>query len=180
VKKLLLTFCVLFTICVFAQDEGQSFCDGVTDGNYFPLIVKKKLLWADTWYFEEYKGEITLNGKTYKSFRQSWKNGSIDHLYLREEDGKVLQYEACCQTETVRYDQFYEPGQKWESVSKKVTYTLLTYDAELKTPYCHYKNLMAIEAKLENITFVYYYQKGYGYVGATLKDKTMSCATPEW
>lgn len=179
-KKLLLIFCLVISFVANAQVEGQSFCDGDKDGNYFPLITKKKLLWGNTYYFEEYKGEIQLNGKTYKAFRQTWEDGNVDHLYLREEDGKVLQYEACCKEETVRYDQFYEPGQVWQSAGNGVTYKLLSYTAELETPYCRYTKLMAIEAKMTDMTFVFYYQKGYGYVGATLKGKTMSCATPEW
>jgi hypothetical protein len=179
-KNFLALFLLLFCIPAIAQSEGQSFCDGTNDGNYFPLIVKKKLLWSDTWYLEEYKGEITLNGKTYKAFRQTWENGSLSHLYLREEDGKVLQYEACCETETVRYDQFFEPGHTWQSEKKDVTYTMLSYHAELQTPYCNYTNLMAVEAQYEKVTFIFYYQKGYGYVGAKNKDKVMSCATPEW
>jgi len=180
-KHILIVINMLFCCAVsFAQKEGQDFCTGDKDASYFALMEKKKLLWADTYYFETYEGVATFNGKTYLKYKQQWQNGTNEYLYLRDEDGKVLQYDECCLTETIRYDEFFEPGQKWQSEPRKVTYTLLSYDASLKTPYCHYTGLMSIKAEYSKVTFVFYYQKGYGYVGATKDDKIISCATPEW
>lgn len=179
-KKIAAILFLLYSVFATAQKEAQNFCDGEKDGSYFPFITKKKLLWADTFYFEEYKGETMLNGKKYNTYLQTWNNGDTTTLYLREQDGKILQYEKCCESETIRYDEFFEPGHSWKSQDKKITYKLLSYDSKLDTPYCKYEHLMAIQAEYDKVTFVYYYQKGYGYIGATLKGKIMSCATPEW
>lgn len=179
-KNILCALLLLSAFSAFPQKEGQNFCDGEKDGSYFPFITKKKLLWADTFYFEEYKGETVLNDKKYNTYLQTWNNGNTATIYLREEDGKILQYEKCCSTETIRYDEFFEPGHTWKDADKKITYKLLSYNTSLKTPYCQYDHLMAIQAEYPEVTFVYYYQKGYGYVGATLKNKIMSCATPDW
>lgn len=179
-KKICTLSFLLVSLLSFAQKEGQDFCDGDKDGSYFPFIKKKKLLWSRTYYFEESVGEKILNGKKYNTYRQTWENGTIDYLYLREEDGKILEYEECCTTETVRYDEFFEPGHSWASEDKKATYTLLSYDTELETPYCKYKHLMAVEAKYATVTYIFYYLKGYGYVGAKTKDIVISAATPEW
>ena len=171
---------LLLTTSLFAQKQGQKFCDGYDDSSYFTLLEKKKILWQNTYYFETYEGEITLNGNKYLKYKQKWQNGHIEYLYLRDEDGKVLQYEECCKTETVRYDEFFEPGQTWQDLNKEVTYTLISYTDTLATPYCTYTGLMSIKADYKTIAYTFYYQKGNGYIGAAVDGKIMSCITPEW
>jgi hypothetical protein len=179
-KYHLIIFMLICCAPTFAQKEGQDFCAGDSNASYFALLEKKKLLWANTYYFETYVGEAVLNGKTYLKYKQKWEDGTNHFLYLREDDGKILQYVEGRNTETIRYDEFYEPGQKWQSESREVTYTLLSYEAELKTPYCSYTGLMSLMAEYKNVTYVFYYQKGYGYVGATENGAIISCASPDW
>lgn len=123
-------------------------------------------------------GTKELNGKTYFEYLQKWESGNTEILYLREEDGVVYQYEECCEKETIRYNSKFKKGQTWKTASGQGEYKILTYKGSLKTPFCEYKNLMAIEAALKNGTFMFYYLKGHGYIGATVDENLISCVTP--
>ena len=61
-----------------------------------------------------------------------------------------------------------------------MAYKIITYDGKLKTPYCEYKNLLVIEAKMKSVTFNFYYLRGHGYIGATQDNKLISYISPEW
>lgn len=180
-RPILILLFSLFTVTnSFSQlKEGQNFCDPTEDGSYFPLVIKKKkFFWADTRYVETKKGTKELNGKTYVEFSQEWLGGTTATLYLREQDGVIYQYEECCETETIRYDENFEEGHTWKTASGEGEYKIVTYEGTLKTPFCEYEDLMVIEAVLKNGTFKFYYFKGHGYVGATVDDQLISCVTP--
>lgn len=179
-KKLILISFLLSSILSFSQKEGQSFCDGENSETYFPIsISKKKIIWQNTFYFEANTGTKTINGKTYTVFDQIWENKERYTLYLREENGQILQYEDCCDEETIRFDSNYKKGDTWKSADKNVTYTIESLTGTLKTPYCEYKNLLVLKSEFTNGTFTFYYLKGYGYVGATINNQLISFASPE-
>lgn len=169
----------LVTFQTYSQKEGQNFCEGITDGSYLPLdIKKKKILWYDTYYFETIVGKKVFNGKTYTEFLQEWKDGQKDLIYLREENNVVFQYREECKEEYVKLD--IKATQGWSNTCTPNNYKIIALDGELKTPYCQYKNLVILEAVFEKVTLRFYYQKGYGYVGATKEGKIISCVSPEW
>lgn len=179
-NKSILILILLVPILVFSQKEGQNFCKGIEDGSYFPLdIKKKKIFWYDTYYFEEQLGTKELNGKTYLEYKQIWKDGSVDLMYLREADSKVLEYEEGLDQETTRYGSQFEEGYSWRRPDKTAVYTILSYDGKLKTPYCAYDKLLVIEAKFKTVTYEFYYLKGLGYIGATQNNTLVSYITPE-
>lgn len=179
-KNLVALFIILVSYSALGQKEGQDFCGGDPQGTFFPLdVVKKKIFWYDTYYFETTEGTETINGVVYQKIKQQWKDDTEATLLLREQSGMILQYETCCPDEMVRYNSTYKQGESWLSRNNEKT-TVVSYTEELKTPYCRYKNLMALKAEFKNVTYVFYYLRGYGYVGATKDGKLVSFVSPEW
>ncbi|AUC74942.1 hypothetical protein [Olleya sp. Bg11-27] len=179
-KNSLILLFLLISIQSFAQYyEGQNFCDELIDKSFFPIDIKeKKILWTNTYYAETKNGTKEINGKTYVEFLQKWKGNNTDKLYLREENGVIYQYEQCCEQETIRFDETFEKDHSWKTADALGEYKILTFIGKLKTPFCEYENLMIIEAKLESGNFNFYYQRGHGYIGATVENKLISCETP--
>ncbi|WP_298503648.1 hypothetical protein [uncultured Maribacter sp.] len=179
-NKLLLSLFILISLLSNAQlREGQNFCDESPEGNYFPLSLNKKnILWADTYYTEDKIGTKIINGKTYLEFKQNWKNIAPTTLFLRKENNVVYQYEECCKKETIRYDSNFKKDHLWKSADGLREYKIVSYKGKLKTPYCSYKNLLVINAKLSFGEFKFYYLKGHGYIGATENNKLVSCISP--
>lgn len=179
--KLILLYCFLIALCAQAQiQEGQFFCDATPNGSYFPLELKTKIIfWAETHYIETRKERKVFNGKTYIAFEQLWEgNTTPDVVYLRTEKGVTYQYEECCEKETIRYDSAFKEGHSWKTADGETSYTILSYNGTLKTPFCEYTNLMVIEAQLKTNAFKFYYHKGHGYIGATVDDQIISCLSP--
>lgn len=73
----------------------------------------------------------------------------------------------------------FNEGKSWVNTPADAKYTVVSYNAKLKTPYCNYSNLMALKAEFRQMTLVFYYQKGYGYIGATHNNILVSFVTPE-
>lgn len=172
---------LLLTTGVFAQVEGQSFCEGTSNGSYLPLnIAFKKIYWYDTFYYEKTIGKKVFNGKEYIQIEQKWENGNIDVLYLREENGAVLEYQKCCNTDALRYTPNKSIDENWYTKEKKINTTVISKNANLKTPFCYYKDLLVLRVAFESgESFDFYYLKGLGYVGATKEGTLVSCITPE-
>ncbi len=180
-KTFILALTILSVGITYAQKEGQDFCKGSPDGTYFPLSVqKKKLLWGDTFYFETFEKDTIINGTKYSKFRQVWKNGDNDVVLFREKAGAIIQYFPENNKEILRMDPSFKPGDTWKNELQNCTFTLIGYNEKLKTPYCKYEGLLAIQAEYPMVTYIFYYLKGYGYVGATKDGKTISAASPEW
>lgn len=181
-KNILILAVFLIVLKGYSQKEGQSFCDGIPDGKYLPLdVAKKKIFWGNTYYFEKMEeGTKKFHGQKYNVFSQEWKDGTKDLLFLREENGTVYQYREECGKEYILLDS-KNVGQEWENSCKVFKRKIISFDAEFKTRYCHYKNLLALESSYDDgVVYVFYYQKGYGYVGASQGDKVISCVSPEW
>lgn len=180
-RKIVLLIVLSVSSLVFSQQEGQDFCEGNNEGSYFPLdITKKKIYWYDTFYYEVPNGIKIKNEKQYVEFIQEWENGEVDFLYLREENGKVYQYEECCNTESLRYSDIMKSKEKWERTEDEVRYIVLARDGKLRTPFCNYKNLFVLRAEYNNgVTYDFYYQKGLGYIGASRKGELISYITPK-
>lgn len=174
---------LLVSIETHAQVEGQDFCKGLADGKYLPLDVnKKKIFWGSTYYFETKEGVATFIGHEYIVFKQAWENEKSDLIYLREEKGIVYQYREECETEFILLDT-KSVGEEWKNSCFGYNRKIISLDAELKTKFCRYKNLIAVQSTYTSdpdLVHVFYYQKGYGYVGATENGKVISCVTPEW
>lgn len=181
-KKLIASLLLITSANLHSQiNEGQKFCEENSNGNYFPLTIeKKKILWANTSYYETQNGIKSIKGKKYKEYVQEWSNNNSDKLYLREEDGVVYQYEECCEKETIRYDKRFEKGHTWKTADGKTEYKITSYNGKLKTPFCEYTNLLVIKATIENYEILFYYLKGHGYIGASIDNKIISCVTPIW
>jgi len=179
-KSVTMILCLFFCILVSAQKEGQEFCNGLEEGSYFPLdIKKKKIFWSNTYYVESIVGKKERNGKEYIEFLQEWENGSKANMFMREENGIVYQYEECCNKDTVRYDADFKLNSSWSTVDSELTYTIVETNVTLKTKYCNYKNLVVIKAAFKEGAYFFYYQKGYGYVGAKVGDQLISMVSPE-
>lgn len=182
-KKLLVFILILTTLNCFAQlEEGEGFCETKKNESYFPLDISvKKFYWGISHYTETRLGKKKFNGKTYIEFKQTWKEGNSDLTYFREEKGVVYEYRVKENKENVRYDAAFKVGHSWKTFDKNTTYTIVSYNGKLKTPYCEYKNLMVMKAELKNETFLFYYQRGKGYIGAKYSDKKLiSCITPKF
>ncbi len=181
-KLILLSLALIICFQLSAQKEGQEFCSEYESKNYFPLsISKKKLHWYNAFYFEKVIGKKKINGKEYIEYSQNWKDGDIDSLFLREENGIVYQYEECCNSETVRFNSKFKKGNTWKTADEKTTYTIESLNGTLETPYCNYKNLLVIKGEFIGVTYNFYYKKGYGYVGATnINNDLISWVSPEW
>jgi hypothetical protein len=179
-KKTFFPLLILLTFKGFSQlKEGQYFCSPYEEGSYFPFSDDKKIIWRNTFYFETINGIKEIKGKKYTEVKQEWEDKTVELIYLREDNGIVYQYEECCENETIRYNNNFKIGDKWMKVDKTSEYEILTFDGELKTPYCEYKNLLIIEGKMWNTIFEFYYLKGQGYIGATVNKKLISFVTPE-
>lgn len=178
-RTVLLLVALLFAELTSAQAEGQNFCDGIESGSYFSLnIRKKKIIWGNTFYTESKKGDKIINGLKYVHFNQTWENGSKSELYLREVDGTIFQYDECCEEETIRFSENFELNHSWKTADGKVTYTIVDTNSRLDTPVCNYQNLMVIKADFPSQSFLFYYLKGYGYVGAKAEGNLISFSTP--
>lgn len=180
-KKTFLALLILFTFNGYSQlKEGQNFCSENKKGSYFPLTISnKKISWQNTYYIESINGKKVIKGKEYAEIKQEWENKNVDLIYLREENNIVYQYEECCENETIRFNTNFKVGDKWLQADNKMEYEIISFNGELTTPYCEYKNLLIIQAKIANNTFQFYYLKGIGYVGATINKKLISFVTPE-
>ena len=88
-----------------------------------------------------------------------------------------MEYHAATKKEIVRYDDAFKLGHQWKGL--EVRYKVRSHTEELLTPVCRYRNLMAIEAAYPKITYVFYYLKGFGYVGATKDGKLISFVVPD-
>lgn len=181
-KQIFTLLTLLICLSIFSQNEGQSFCSEFDSETYFPLnIEKKKVLWSDSYYFEEIVGTKKIKNKEYVEYSQSWKAGNKESLFLREENGIIYQYEKCCDSETIRFDKNFKKGDFWKTADEKSKYTIESLKGKLKTPYCNYKNLLIIKGEFTNVTYKFYYKKGYGYIGATDEnDNLISSVSPEW
>lgn len=181
-KKVILIILLSISTSIFSQiNEGQNFCTPTKDGDYFPLsIEKKRILWQDRSYFETINDTVVINEKKYIEYLQDWGENNVSKMYLREENGVVYQYKEDDGKETIRYDKNFKKGHTWKNAKGNCVYKIISFEGKLKTPFCEYENLLIIEAKFKEVTFNFYYLQGHGYVGATVKDKIMSCVSPVW
>lgn len=181
-NKIITVFLLLLSYTSYSQiEEGQKFCDETKDASYFPVSksLNKKIRWGNTFYIEATEGTQVIDGKMYFEFKQEWEDKNVALLYLREENGVVYQYEKEYKAETIRYDKNFKKGDSWKGADGKSKYQIISYNGELKTPYCEYKNLLVIEATVDYGHFKFYYRRGFGYIGATIDGKLNSCMTPE-
>lgn len=178
---LLIPILLFFTCNCFGQTkEGESFCATKENGSYFPITIpEKEFFWSYTYYAEKRIGKKKIKGKTYIEFKEVWAGGRSNSVYFRTEKGVVYQYYPTYGKETVRYDSSFKIGHTWENIPKKITYKIISFEGTLETPFCKYENLLVMKAISEKETFLFYYQRGKGYVGATKVDGTLfSYITP--
>lgn len=178
-KHIVLFTTLIFSITIFSQSERQSFCGGDPEAPYFTLHSgTKHIVWDNSFYSEKNVGIKTINGVEYTHYKQSWKSGSVQDMYLREENGNVFQFEDCCEDDTVRLPVKQDIGESWQTADKLSTYEIISIDGELETPVCKYTNLLVLKSTFKNGAFTFYYQKGYGYIGATVNDQLISFVIP--
>lgn len=180
---ILIPILMLITCNCFAQlDEGEGFCETKENESYFPIDISiKKFFWGTSHYSEELIGKKKFNGKTYIEFKQTWKEGNSDLLYLRTEKGVIYAYNEELKKEQVRYDSSFKVGYTWKTLDGNTSYTIMSYKGKLKTPFCEYENLLVIKAVLKEDSFLFYYLRGKGYIGATtLDEELISCMTPKF
>jgi len=178
-KYLVLFMLFIASINSYSQKEGQIFCDGDPSEDYFSLLDSKKyIVWQNTYYTEEKIGEKEVNKTIYSEYSQTWETGQVVHVLLRDHKGTVYQYEEELNKETVRLPKKVKKGKTWKTADGLVTYEIVSLTGELKTPVCDYKNLLVLKSTFQNGVFVFYYQKGYGYIGATKDDVLISFVIP--
>lgn len=187
-KKIFIILVSLLAFKGYSQlKEGQNFCSQNEGGEYFSLSInKKKIFWKNTYYIETINGKKIINGKEYTEIKQEWENKTVDLMHLREENNIVYELDDCCENETIRFNKNFKVGDKWMKVDNTMEYEIISFTGELVTPYCEYKNLLIIQAKIASNTFKFYYLKGIGYVGATvntndgkINNKLISCVAPD-
>ncbi|MEJ6792706.1 MAG: hypothetical protein QNK89_08285 [Lacinutrix sp.] len=179
-KVFLLILVLSFNLNCFAQKEGQVFCEGDETESYFSLLSANKIVyWYDTYYIEKKVGTKTINNKEYIEYSQTWEEGYVAKLFLRQEQGRTYQYEECCTEDTLRFDDNFTINDKWKTADKLVEYQVLETNVALKTPVCNYKNLIKIKYNSKDAFFEFYYLKGFGYVGASVDGKLISCVSAE-
>ena len=179
-RNYILLFFLFISINSFSQKEGQIFCEGDPSESFFPLLNGTKyIVWGSTYYSEEKVGEKEINGKIYSEYVQAWESGDNVNLYLREENNVILQFEECCTEDTVRLPEDLLVNTIWETIDKSATYSVISLKGQLKTPVCNYKNILILELIAKNGNFNFYYQKGYGYIGATQNGELISFVTPQ-
>lgn len=181
-KKAIFIFLLTFTNFIYSQiNEGQNFCSPNENGNYFPLSIgKKRILWQERSYFETKNDTVIINERKYIEYLQDWGVNNVSKMYLREENGVIYEYKEGVEKETIRFDKNFKKGHTWRTAEGDCEYKIISFDGKLETPFCKYENLLVIRAKFKDVTFNFYYLKGHGYVGATVKDKIISCVTPIW
>ncbi len=181
-KQLLSLLLIFFCFAASAQKEGEIFCDVFVSDSFFPLdYKKKKIIWGNTHYFEEISGQGMFDGVQYIAFTQVWETGMENTLFLREENGITYQYYENTGEEIIRLDTNLKKGQSWEAKAIGTTYTVLSTKGKLKTPFCTYKKLIVLKTEYRDATYIWYYKKGQGYVGATdTKKNLISYLTPKW
>ncbi|WP_452597848.1 hypothetical protein [Pontimicrobium sp. MEBiC01747] len=178
-KKLLFLTCLLSSLYSFSQKEGQDFCEGDRQESYFPLLKGTKyIIWYNTYYAEKNIGTKNIEGETYIEYEQLWEKGSKSTLFLKETNNAVYQFEDCCNDDTIRLPKEIEVGKKWTTTDNLVEYEIVSLDGTLKTPVCHYKNLLVIKYTSGKEYFKFYYLKGYGYIGGTKDEALISFAMP--
>ncbi|WP_452223172.1 hypothetical protein [Lacinutrix chionoecetis] len=177
-----ITFAFLILLCgfnAFAQKQGQIFCDGDKNGTYFPLLDSKKyIIWGNTFYVEEIIGTKTKNGKTYKEYSQTWESGDVANLLLTEKNGNILQYIEENEEDKLRLPYDIKVGKSWKTNKGLVAYEITSLKGTLKTPVCNYSNLLVLKSSFQNGEFIFYYQKGYGYIGAAQDGELISFVVP--
>ncbi|WP_298512189.1 hypothetical protein [uncultured Kordia sp.] len=179
----LIPILLFFSYNCFAQlEEGEGFCETKKNESYFPIDISvKKFFWGISYYTEKKIGKKKFNGKTYIEFKQTWKGGNSDVLYLRTEKGVVYAYREEFNKEQVRYDSSFKVGHSWKTLDGNTTYTIMSYQGKLTTPFCEYEDLLVMKADLKDEAFLFYYLRGKGYIGATTLDKELiSCMTPKF
>ncbi|MGB0851552.1 MAG: hypothetical protein ACPGTP_09900 [Bacteroidia bacterium] len=166
--KTRLFFIILFIQSTFSFAQIDP-CKGEKSGTYFPLNIEtKKIMWTNVSYSETLIKEDIKNNKKYKVYAQKWSVGTTDTLRLREENGKVFQYNEKTGSEYLRYDPSLTVGDKWKPKHSFKKFEVISNDGKLKTPYCNYINLLVIRGTYsDKSSYDFYYLKGYGYVGAT-------------
>lgn len=183
VKKhlyLKLLFVILTSFLISVKTDAQTKKDDFTktQESYFPLDIQtRKILWDDSYYFETVEGTKEFDGKIYTIFKQKWKDGKIDFVYLRQESSVVFEYYEKCGAELIKLGANVV-GQKWTDNCRKINYTILAVDGKLKTPYDNFKNLLVVEAVYQNGPCIFYYKKGFGYVAGSKEGKLFSCNAP--
>lgn len=170
---------MLTTSISFAQKEGQDFCEGDSNEAYFPLLKSKKyIIWGNTFYIEENMGTKTLYGETYNEYSQTWEAGDVATLFLRENQGAILEYKEKNKEENIRLPKEIKVGESWAIDKGLTNYEILSLKGELVTPICNYRNLLVLKSSFQNGEFIFYYQKGYGYIGAKQDGELISFVVP--
>lgn len=174
----LLAVMFLLALPMWAQREGQSFCDGNPQGDWFTLWPVKKILWGDTFYKDFKIGTKVISGASWEVFVQEWKDGDRDTLYFRKEGSKTYEYYEKTGLRVLRLDEQAREGDTWKG--KDRSYRVLSTNATFHTRYCWYSHLLALEARFDDgATYTFYYLRGFGYVGAGRDGKIISCVVPE-
>jgi len=146
--------------------KNKDFCHHFKKGSYFPLDIKiKKVGWFGAYYYERLLGEREYDGHDYKIFEQAYSNGHIDTLYLREDGEKVYEFKEVEEIEILRLDPNMPLNETWPGQTKDVEYSIISKNAILETPFCVYRNLLVIKTKWDEEFFLFYYMRGFGYVG---------------
>lgn len=177
-KALILFLIILNNICHSQKIVRKNFCKSNDEGSFFPLDHNtKKVTWRDTFYIEKRKQIKNINGKDYVEFEQETEKDGTSLRYFREENGTIYEYSLPDEKEWVRFNVKFEEGHFWKAANGKDEYKIISYNGELQTPFCKYKNLLVIEVKWNTGTLTFYYSKGLGFVGATQDEKLIAYVT---
>jgi hypothetical protein len=173
--KPFILFILLSCACYSQKNEQKNFCKSNNEASFFPFDNNtKKVVWRNTFYIERKKQIKNINGKSYIEFEQEYETDGKALRYFREEKGIIYEYGLGNEKETVRFDPKFKKGHCWTTANKKDKYKIISYDGELETPFCKYKNLLVIDAKITFGHFTFYYSRGLGYVGATQNEELIS------
>ena len=177
-KTFILFFIFLNSVIYSQKSELNNICKSNDEKSFFSLENDfKKVVWRETFYVERRKEVKNINGKNYLEIVQESENDGTVSRYFREENGTIYELDKSSKKELVRFDTKFEKGYSWKTGNGKDEYTILSFNGELETPFCIYKNLLVIDAKMNFGHFTFYYSRGLGYVGATENGKVISYIT---
>ena len=177
-KALIVFLIILNNICHSQKIVQKNFCKSNDERSFFPLDYNtKKVTWRNTFYIEKRKQIKNINGKDYVEFEQETEKNGTTLRYFREENETIYEYSLPDEKEWVRFNVKFEEGYFWKAANGKDEYKIISYNGELQTPFCKYKNLLVIEVKWNTGNLTFYYSKGLGFVGATQDEKLIAYVT---
>lgn len=184
-KSLSLLLIFIISILSFSIHAQENLCFDDLEGSWWPIEPGLEFKYA---VGNENKTSVMLNdsvqfdGKYYLIEEETYKSGKVVQSYWRTEDGAVYYYDKKKGKETMELPGSPEVGQKWKSDDGLWKYEVVSLNSSLKSPYCHFEDLLQVTSESsENVGVEYnlYYKRGVGLVGLYIDNKPFTYIIPD-